>query len=227
MSEFLDELARTLAKPMPRRRALKLLGGAMVSVAAPAIVARPARAAPQRTEAGCPPGVCGVPFIQGCQSAGKCPSTHPICCKFPGKLGAIDPNSEGLCSQNGNPAVSPPGGTACCCPPGHSCGAIPGAPCVCSGPKCTADGKCCKRPNRCVKGKCCPAIRTTRAAGGGRAVACCPPGTIAVPGRTALCCPKGDKNCCDNFDPRSSDDETPPLPPPKGKLCVRGKLRKS
>ena len=48
MSEFLDELARTLAKPMPRRRALKLLGGAMVSVAAPAIVARPARAAPQR-----------------------------------------------------------------------------------------------------------------------------------------------------------------------------------
>ena len=36
MSEFLDELARSLARPMPRRRALRILGGALVTVATPA-----------------------------------------------------------------------------------------------------------------------------------------------------------------------------------------------
>jgi hypothetical protein len=35
MSELLDELARSLAQPMPRRRALRLLGGAVVAVAVP------------------------------------------------------------------------------------------------------------------------------------------------------------------------------------------------
>jgi hypothetical protein len=35
VSEFLDELARSMAKPLPRRRALRLLGGAVVAVAVP------------------------------------------------------------------------------------------------------------------------------------------------------------------------------------------------
>ena len=35
MSEFLDELARSMAKPMPRRRALRMLGGALAGAALP------------------------------------------------------------------------------------------------------------------------------------------------------------------------------------------------
>ena len=44
MTEFLDELARSMAKPMPRQRALRLLGGALVSVAVPGFVTTKARA---------------------------------------------------------------------------------------------------------------------------------------------------------------------------------------
>ena len=41
----MDDLARRLAEPMPRRRALRVLGATIVAVAAPAPGARPARAA--------------------------------------------------------------------------------------------------------------------------------------------------------------------------------------
>jgi hypothetical protein len=37
MSEFLDDLARTVSTPMPRSRALRLLGAALVGVAVPAL----------------------------------------------------------------------------------------------------------------------------------------------------------------------------------------------
>jgi len=50
MSEFLDELARSVAKPMPRRRALRLLGGALVTVAVPGFVTTKARAAASKCE---------------------------------------------------------------------------------------------------------------------------------------------------------------------------------
>ena len=41
MSEFLDELARSLARPMPRSRAVRLLGGALVTAAVPLLRAAP------------------------------------------------------------------------------------------------------------------------------------------------------------------------------------------
>ena len=44
MSQFFDDLARTLAQPMPRRRALRLAGGALVAVAVPGITATKAHA---------------------------------------------------------------------------------------------------------------------------------------------------------------------------------------
>ncbi len=37
MTRFLDELARSMARPMPRSRALRLLGGALVSTAVPVV----------------------------------------------------------------------------------------------------------------------------------------------------------------------------------------------
>jgi hypothetical protein len=47
VSEFLDELARSLANPMPRRRALRLIGGAVVTTTAPALFPRKAFARAQ------------------------------------------------------------------------------------------------------------------------------------------------------------------------------------
>ncbi len=235
MSEFFDDLARTLAKPMPRSRALRTVGAALVTAVAPAALARPVSAAPLATQA-CTG--CGVPHLAGCVLNKTCGSGQsvgfPVCCKWPGFLGQWSPGgAAGLCAQAGAQENSPPGGLACCCPPNTICGNVQGGepPCVpkCNGPVCSVDKQCCpKKTGRCVKGKCCPAIRTTKATGpNSRAVACCPAGTIAVPGATGLCCRRGHKDCCDKFDPRNGDDDLSPLPPPRGKLCVNGKLRKA
>ena len=43
-ARFLDDLARTLAEPMPRRRALRLLGSSLAAVTVPAFAPRVARA---------------------------------------------------------------------------------------------------------------------------------------------------------------------------------------
>jgi hypothetical protein len=73
MTEFLDELARSMAKPMPRRRALRLLGGALVSVAVPGIATTKARAASASCRAG--------EIVCKCACKGdKCTDcTGPIC----------------------------------------------------------------------------------------------------------------------------------------------------
>ena len=89
--------------------------------------------------------------------------------------------------------------------------------------------KCCpKCKGRCVKGTCCPLKRTTFAPGTNRkGVACCPPGTIAVPGAVGLCCPKGDLDCCTPKDADPDDDLVPLSPKLKrGQLCVKGEVRK-
>lgn len=51
-----DELARSLATPLPRRRALRLLGGAIVVAAVPGLRSRSASAGVARAAAQCPPG---------------------------------------------------------------------------------------------------------------------------------------------------------------------------
>ncbi len=194
MSELFDELARSLTTSMPRRRALRMLGGVLVGVAVPGLAATKANGATRVT----------------CTSSEflcKCPNRdlfYQLCCPNP------TPQVRYECK-----CKAPPEGYAECRKVTR-----------CNGPTCTTDGKCCPRPNRCVDGKCCPAIRTTFAPGSGqRGVACCPSGTKAVPGGIGLCCPRGQRNCCDKFDPRKGDDELAPLPPPRGKLCVNGRLR--
>lgn len=52
MSELLDELARSMAQPMPRRRALRLLGGALFTIAVPGVATTKARAASAKCGAG-------------------------------------------------------------------------------------------------------------------------------------------------------------------------------
>jgi hypothetical protein len=61
-SGVLDDLARTLAERMPRRRALRVLGTSLVAAAVPGVRSSIAGAAPNRTGYTCNPNVetcCG------------------------------------------------------------------------------------------------------------------------------------------------------------------------
>ena len=210
MSNAFDDLARALASPMPRRRVLRTLGGVVVVAAFPGLRARPAHAA--RGGLTCPPGT-------------------------------------ELCSNGKGSELCKPDGGACCifsyeivvCPRGWRCGTESSPGCVCDGTrdrtgacvqcatKCK-DGKCCPKKGRCVNGTCCPAIRTTFAPGTNRkGVACCPPRTIAVPGKIGQCCPKGDPTCCDPKDVPGGDEDLVTLTPKlkRGQLCVKGKTTRS
>lgn len=214
MSErFFDSLARTLASPMPRRRALRLAGAALVAAAVPGFAPRAASAA------GSDCGTEQNPCSKFCKKPGE---------KACGRESTNDCGQVG-CSLQGCYKVAT---TDCCragdeapwfCPKG-TCGKVrPECPC----PTTCKDGTCCPRSKgRCVNGKCCPAIRTTfRPGSSKKAVACCPPGTVAVPGGVGLCCPKGKPGCCDAFDPRADASDLAPLGLPKGKVCVNGKVR--
>ena len=260
MSErFFDNLARTLASPMPRRRALKLTGVALVAATLPVLRPRSVSAAdipecsnplyPQRcvtpnvTESGTAAFACVGAKDHCCSNklcAGACKPWEmcspgagcddtPALCTNP-DVPNHDPKRTKFCSQRlaaGKTFCYPGGRTLTygwCCEADQPCGDFRSR-CTC--PTMCQDGTCCPRSKgRCVNGKCCPAIRTTfRPGSGKKAVACCPPGTVAVPGGVGLCCPKGKPKCCDKYDPRADDSDTATLGPSKGMLCVNGKQR--
>ena len=209
MSSAFDDLARSLATSMPRRRALRTIGVALAVGTIPAL--RPARSA----------------------AAGECPGNTTLCfVNIPmgtHAAGCYYPRVEKCCIGPNNDQVHP-NEMSWICGVDEACGTIvPGGDiklaCTCSN-RCK-DGKCCPRSKgRCVNGTCCPAIRTTRAPGTRNLVACCPPGTIAVPGVSGHCCPKGKPDCCKPEDPDPDDDLTPLGPKLKrGQLCVKGKIR--
>ena len=157
MSEFLDELARSMAKPMPRRRALRAIGSALITVAVPAALARPARASMAVPHA-CTG--CGVEHGAGCVLNKTCGrgdmAGFPVCCRKAGYFGRFTYGpAGGHCAQaGGSGGLDPPGGLACCCPAGSSCGTPPGEPvCVqnCRTKLCGLGKKCCGADQECVQ----------------------------------------------------------------------------
>jgi hypothetical protein len=123
---------------MPRRRALRAIGGVVLGAAAPgalAGVARAATAAPKACTG------CGVPHGAGCVLNKKCGEVPgaPVCCKWPGYFGPSKNTNGGLCAQAGGHGLQPPGGLACCCPTGTTCGHPPGEVCVSKKKTCGPD----------------------------------------------------------------------------------------
>ena len=110
MSQFFDELARTLAQPMPRRRAMRLLGGAFVGIAFPAGVARAAGATHD-----CPAQnafLCQCPSINGL--------FYKLCCPNKTARGEVRVPLQGAAErlravlQKLRPAQRPRCGDLCC-----------------------------------------------------------------------------------------------------------------
>ncbi len=62
LERVVDDLARTLAEPMPRRRALRLLGGSLAAAVVPGVAPRATLAARRSRAATCPPAHSDCPF---------------------------------------------------------------------------------------------------------------------------------------------------------------------
>ena len=131
MSErFFDDLARTLASPMPRRRALRLAGSALVAAAVPAL-------RPRSALAGCGPdtkcsstcllpphiGGCGVEGSTGCGTqvncrlTGGCMIAGDTCCRS-----GVGPKEDAwICPKDTECGKQRPKCIAKC-PPKYQCG---------------------------------------------------------------------------------------------------------
>ena len=195
MSAFLDDLAKSLAQPISRRRALGLIGRALLAGALPAVLRpRPAQAD------SCAKGCTSNPNLVVCRNAAP-----PICsfqCCAPGDL-CCTANHGAVCcpancytcgkvtvGQEEYPVCVPdPGGTVAC--PGF--GQVPSFCCKtgesCCGDRCCQAGyECCPDPVTGAK-NCCPPTRTCQ---NGKCV--CKNGSRSCKKRKRKCC-KGEK-CC-------------------------------
>ena len=218
MSEFLDELARTMAKPMPRSRALRTIGITLAAATVPGFRPRLAAAAASRlgTEA------CPVPDCPPCPTGNN---TYLCCLPITGNDGKIRCVGFGCCPDGKGRApfhicCKTASTTICCNSQTHTCGP-PGindtATCKCKKPCgtgcCEPDQECaslqlsaggkpyrrcldkCKRGSRRCPGAlgCCPADQECCGSG---SAACCGPNQTCVRGLNArgqalkLCSPK-------------------------------------
>lgn len=187
---FLDELARTLAEPMPRRRAARVIGASLVAVAVPGVsprIARAGLATPRRGGATCPDGsecgagesCCDEPNVRGvynCRRPGQvCCCGNAIC--NPPKERCWCPSREagGVCAPN-CPLVYGRGFKNCgavCCQPHQRCADELQGTCV----SCEQEGKqTCRSYDSKSSVRCCPATRT--------------------PGATSSCCANMTSTAC-------------------------------
>jgi hypothetical protein len=129
-----DDLARDLAAPMPRGRAVRMLAAGLVVASVPGLTARRARAAGQQKPCSTGGTFCGnvnplgqIGYNIGCCLGGP-NETRTVCC--PGK---------------------PPDIGSLCCPTGYTCGnTTPNARenCKCAS-KVVCGGKCCAKGQYC------------------------------------------------------------------------------
>jgi hypothetical protein len=183
MSEFLDELARTVAKPMPRSRALRLLGGALVAVAVPAL--RPPRAvsATRLVTSSCPVADC---------PACKAEDTYLCCLPIKGNDGKTRCVGRGCCPTKPDFHIccKTKTTTTCCNSETHACGP-PGvndtATCKCKKP---CQGDCCRQDEYCAKGGCRPCDSPNAKSQGFRLCGkqCCNPRESCSDAALGLCC---------------------------------------
>ena len=211
MSErFFDDLARKLATPMPRRRALRLAGAALVAAAVPAL-------RPRSAFAGCGPdtkcsstcllpphiGGCGVEEPTGCGSqvncrlSGGCMIAGDTCCRA-----GVGPKEDAwICPKGTECDYSDPSGRRCTtCPKARKC----------------RDG-CCKPDEICEDGECVPCPGPRRCGRGG----CCSEGAVCRNPKSGLCCDSSWKVC------EAGRDNPVNCCPPTESCCINAKTKKA
>ena len=170
MSDRFDDLSRRVAQPLPRRGALKAIGGAVVGGAALTVL-RPFRAyAPCNTPCGA--NCCDVTQVCLDATTGRCgcgagtrTCSQFMCCANGGACTFISSQSE-----------------YCCCPAGTT-------PC---GEGCCTGGTACLDRTRSICG--CAAGQTTCRYG--TTLTCCDAGTACPPTATCPSAPVGAKATC-------------------------------
>lgn len=221
MSQFFDDLSRALATSMPRRRAVRVIGGALVSVAVPAIA---------------PPKAQGASTFHDCKAKGgllcECNCKGDICQRI-----CCTPKEEYECycgpveygaACKKKPCQKPCGGNTCCksdefcanplqnlcCKEGErGCGPVccqPNEECRTAkfgtGSQKVCEKKCPQGQAWCGRGKCCPPkwhcvneatglCKRCRKNEEECGTKCCDRQTSRCCGKT--CCPKG-RSCCVN-----------------------------
>jgi hypothetical protein len=220
MSErFVDDLARLLASPMPRRRALRLAGAAIVAAAVPGLRPRSAFGqSPCGPDTPCSSlchlaphvGACGIPIHNACGQElchfgyGGCMVKGDVCC-----TNGPDP---WICPKNYRCAATHSAQPNCIgCPPDQfSCGkeccrkqrpTLPAEVCyqgrcrpACPDKTTKCGSTCCSAKQLCKNGKCCD-----KCGGSGT---CCDPATSFCcrepgdPKSHGRCCKKGKESCC-------------------------------
>ncbi len=97
MSELIDNVARILATPMPRRKALKLFGGAFAAAAVAFAGGQPLKAAPAATTK------CGKGTCTGNKCCATTSKTAAAVCCNPGFCvcnNACTPSTGGVCPSS-------------------------------------------------------------------------------------------------------------------------------
>ncbi len=212
MSALIDELARSLARPMPRRTALRLVAGSLAGLAVAGV--RPRWAFAQN----CGPGAqeCGGSSLD-CYRPGRdtcCPYRPPA---DPLGSDVLFDVPNGVCCYdergNANPVL--PGWQ--CCSDGHAC--APGVECCstfccqrgeyCANP---TSGVCCKRGESLCRNSCCRVNEECFGTGSARRCIpkcpqgrarcgpdkCCPRGRRCANPRTGICKPcRDDQEACE------------------------------
>jgi hypothetical protein len=196
MRYLLDDVARSLAEPMTRKRAIRVLGGAFATAVVPSLARTGTAHAQDMRRAGL--DYCGA-------GTTPCPAA-PNCCD-PGWYCADKPTHA--CCPNGNEYCVLPSGDATCCDAGNHC--APGIGCCGKKAFCGIDPCCehggsecvCPRGEICHKGSCEACPHGKHKCGDKK---CCDPHTEKCCANTCckkdqgccgeLCCDKGQK-CCD------------------------------
>jgi hypothetical protein len=186
MTAFLDELARSMAKPLPRRRALRLIGGAVVAAAVPGI------ATTKRARAASRFHTCERDGGRLCECNCKGEICQRICCEpralYECDCGPVEVGAGCRC-------IRPCGSNLDCCKPGEYCASVKDRLCCKEGqPGCGS--ACCKKNEECTDDaseRCerrCP--KTQEWCGKKK---CCPKGTVCCNKESGVCC-KTRAACC-------------------------------